>query len=81
MRKYIFRDVPSIIGYSIVFLLLVFMIVGPFIGQGDAYEIGLSEKLAPPTSSHWLGTDELGRDISQGWLWGHGILLESHLLL
>lgn len=63
MRKYIFRDVPSIIGYSIVFLLLLFMVVGPFIGQGGAYEIGLSEKLAPPTSSHWLGTDELGRDI------------------
>ena len=63
MRKYIFRDVPSVMGYVIVLLLFLFMIAGPFINSGDAYVVGFSDKLIPPSAQHWFGTDELGRDI------------------
>lgn len=63
MRKYVFRDVPSIVGYTIVLLLCVFMVLGPFINSGDAYSVGLTDKLTAPSTQHWFGTDELGRDI------------------
>lgn len=40
------------------------------------YEINLSEKLQPPSHKHWMGTDNLGRDVCSRMLHGAGISLK-----
>ena len=47
------------------FLLLVALAAafGPMLGLQDPYQIDAANLLSSPTWKHWLGTDELGRDL------------------
>src|SRR5271166_4938539 len=38
-------------------------IFAPWIAPQDAAYIDLASRLMPPSTAHWFGTDELGRDI------------------
>ena len=49
-----------------VVVLLVFVsaaIFAPYLAPADPAAIDLTQRLSPPSASHWFGTDELGRDI------------------
>lgn len=55
---------PSgISGLLIVGGLLLFACVGPFVSAHAPDAIDLAGRLQPPDHNHWLGTDELGRDL------------------
>jgi peptide/nickel transport system permease protein len=45
-------------------------IFAPVIAPANPAVIDLSHRLAPPSATHWLGTDELGRDILSRILYG-----------
>ena len=47
------------------FLLLVALAAafGPMLGLQDPYQIDAANLLSSPTWKHWLGTDDLGRDL------------------
>lgn len=38
-------------------------LVGPMLGMADPYQIDAANMLSLPSAHHWLGTDELGRDL------------------
>jgi peptide/nickel transport system permease protein len=40
------------------------------------FEINLNEKLLPPSHKHWMGTDDLGRDVASRMIHGAGISLK-----
>ncbi len=40
------------------------------IAPHDPYETDVLAKLASPSSEHWLGTDEVGRDLLSRWIYG-----------
>jgi peptide/nickel transport system permease protein len=40
------------------------------------YETNLAEKLQPPNRRHWMGTDDLGRDVAARMIHGAGISLK-----
>ena len=40
------------------------------------YETNLSEKLSPPDRRHWMGTDDLGRDVCSRMIHGAGVSLK-----
>ena len=42
----------------------------------SAYETSLPEKLQPPSRRHWMGTDNLGRDITSRMIYGSRISLK-----
>lgn len=50
-------------GVFIIGTAVLLAIIGPWIAPYDPTEINLVERLQPPSASHWLGTDQLGRDI------------------
>jgi ABC-type dipeptide/oligopeptide/nickel transport system permease subunit len=51
------------IGISILVLLAMFSILGPFLLPYSPVKQQLGDSLLPPSTHHWLGTDPLGRDI------------------
>lgn len=50
-------------GLAAIVVILLIMLVGPLVISQDPYQQDLIGKLQKPSSEHWFGTDELGRDI------------------
>ena len=44
-------------------LLLVSSLISPFLSLPNENRIDLTDRLRPPSTGHWFGTDELGRDV------------------
>jgi peptide/nickel transport system permease protein len=57
-------------GGTLVAVLFLGAIAGPFVVHADPLAINLAEALAPPSRQHWLGCDSLGRDMLARILWG-----------
>ncbi len=71
-----FRSNPlAVVGLAIVLALLLTAAFAPLLVTHDPLQQNLDNRLAPPSSEHWLGTDELGRDIYSRIIWGSRITL------
>lgn len=53
----------ALAGLAILALALALALFAPWIAAADPGQQDLAHRLAPPSAAHWLGTDELGRDI------------------
>ena len=51
------------VGMAIVLLYMLMAIFAPMLAPYDPLEINPVDRLASPSADHWLGTDELGRDV------------------
>ena len=51
-------------------IIVLVALVVPFLGLPDPVQIDVSQRLAPPASSHPLGQDEYGRDVLSRLIWG-----------
>lgn len=59
-------------------MLAVFLfcaVFAPLLAHADPAQLDLSARLLPPSSSHWFGTDELGRDVFARTLYGARVSL------
>jgi len=68
--KRLLRNRLSIIGLIITLLLLVAAFFGPYIAPYEYTEQDLLHVAKMPSADHWLGTDEIGRDLFSRVLWG-----------
>lgn len=57
------REATFTIGVAILLLLLAMAAFAPLIAPYDPAQTNPLLGLTPPSSEHWLGTDQLGRDI------------------
>jgi peptide/nickel transport system permease protein len=57
-------------GVAILLLFSVFALFAPLLAPYDPNHLDLLQRLAPPSHLHWLGTDELGRDILSRIIYG-----------
>jgi len=57
-------------GAVLVIIFVIFAVFAPWIAPQDPAYIDLPTRLSPPSSAHWCGTDELGRDILSRIIYG-----------
>lgn len=69
------RNPLAVIGLVILVALLLVAILAPWLAQYEVNEQNLTTRLQPPSGDHWLGTDELGRDIYSRLVYGSRITL------
>ncbi|HOJ51096.1 MAG TPA: ABC transporter permease [Syntrophales bacterium] len=70
------KNKMALTGAILVVSLFLVAFLAPWIAPYNPEEIDLSQVLAPPSSSHWLGTDQLGRDVLSRMIWGARISLQ-----
>ncbi len=68
------RNRMAMAGGVIVCLMFLLALAAPFAGH-DPGAIDVASRLQPPGSNHWLGTDDLGRDVFARILYGARISL------
>ena len=57
------RNPLAAFGVVLVSVFVAFAIFAPWIAPQDPAHIDLPTRLSPPSHGHWMGTDELGRDV------------------
>ena len=60
-------------------ILVVVAVAAPVIAPYSPTATDMMRTLAPPSSAHWLGTDQYGRDVLSRLIWGTHISLEVAL--
>lgn len=63
------------IGLAIVLVLIAMALFAPWLAPYSPFGQSLGERLQPPSMEHWMGTDELGRDILSRIIYGARITL------
>lgn len=75
------RNPLTVVGLLIILLLILAAILAPVIAPYSATGQDLANRLMPPSSDHWMGTDELGRDIYSRVIHGARITLTIVVLV
>jgi peptide/nickel transport system permease protein len=60
-------------GAVLVIVFVIFALFAPWIAPQDPAHIDLPSRLQSPSTAHWCGTDELGRDILSRLIYGSRI--------
>lgn len=75
------RNPLAMVGLAVIVALLVMAALAPWIAPYSPLEGMLSNRLQPPSAAHWMGTDELGRDIFSRVVHGSRITLMIVILV
>ncbi len=69
------RNPLAMIGLTVILFAVLTAIFAPLLAPYDPAAQDLANRLARPSSEHWFGTDELGRDIMSRVLYGGRVTL------
>jgi peptide/nickel transport system permease protein len=72
-RRAASHNLLATIGVILVLIFVIFALFAPWIAPQDPAHIDLPTRLSRPSSAHWCGTDELGRDILSRLIYGSRI--------
>ena len=75
------RNPLAMVGLMIILALLAVAAFAPWLAPYSPVEGTLADRLQPPSAAHWMGTDELGRDILSRVIYGARITLMIVLLV
>ncbi|HEV8534799.1 MAG TPA: ABC transporter permease [Candidatus Limnocylindria bacterium] len=75
IRYFARRNPRMLIGGAMVLTWLLLALLAPFIAPYDPIKVNVSGALQPPSGIHFLGTDDLGRDVFSRVLWGSRVSL------
>lgn len=65
----------ALAGGIVILITVVLALLAPFVAPFDPSLIDVKKILMPPSATHWLGTDALGRDVLSRMIWGGRISL------
>jgi peptide/nickel transport system permease protein len=63
LRGFLKHSAPGRVGFALTLLLVLIAIAAPLVSRYDPVAQNLPARLSPPSAAHWMGTDELGRDV------------------
>jgi peptide/nickel transport system permease protein len=75
LKKFLRQSMLARVGFAIASVLIIVALLAPWISPADPASQNLPQRLQPPSAAHWMGTDELGRDILSRVLYGARISL------
>lgn len=81
MSRALMRNPLAVLGLVIIVILLLVAAFAPWLAPYSPVEGQLTARLLPPSQAHWMGTDELGRDILSRVIHGARITLYIVLLV
>ncbi len=70
------RNKLALVSLLFILLVIVAAIFAPYISPYNPDKINVNVILQPPSFSHWLGTDQLGRDVFSRLIYGSRISIE-----
>jgi len=73
------RQPIALIGVFMVIVATFLALFAPILAPYDPQKIDLANRMIPPNSKHWLGTDQMGRDLLSRVLYGFRISLQVGL--
>ena len=65
----------ALIGGAIVLVLALIAVAAPLVSPHDPHKPDVKRILEPPSMRHWLGTDQIGRDVFSRMLYGARVSL------
>lgn len=77
---HVVRNRGAMIGLIIIGIFLIGAIFAPYLATHSPVQTNLMVRLQNPSAEHWLGTDELGRDLFSRMLFGSRISLNIGLI-
>ncbi|MGZ4162519.1 MAG: oligopeptide ABC transporter permease [Tumebacillaceae bacterium] len=69
------RNKLAVIGLAFIVIIVLAAILAPHIVKYDYSEQNQMDKLKAPSAAHWLGTDDMGRDIFSRMIYGARVSL------
>lgn len=80
IRDFVFHDVQGLVSISFVIALIAIALLAPWVAPYSPLEQDYRNMLAKPDAAHWLGTDDLGRDVLSRLIHGAAPALFGSLL-
>ena len=74
------RDPLGMLGLAIVLGTGCLAVFAPWLTSYDPNEVDVYARLLPPSAEHWLGTDQLGRDIYSRLLYGGRVAMKVSIV-
>ncbi len=75
LRSFLRQSVLARLGFAAAAILLLSAMLAPWIAPADPAAQNLAARLVAPGWAHWMGTDELGRDVAARALYGARVSL------
>jgi peptide/nickel transport system permease protein len=75
IKKFLRQSVLARVGFAAAAFLLLVAVLAPLVAPANPFSQNLPGRLESPSVSHWMGTDELGRDILSRVVYGARISL------
>lgn len=69
------------IGLGVCIFVVVIAVIAPFIAPADPFEQDFTQRALGPSSQHWFGTDEFGRDILSRVLYGSRVTVVTSTIV
>lgn len=70
------RNRAALIGMILTAIVVFAAIFADFLAPYDPLTLSLMERLSPPSATHWMGTDHLGRDVLSRVIYGARISIQ-----
>lgn len=74
------RNKAAVVSLVYILILLLMAVFAPFIAPYEFDEVDFVAITQPPSSTHWLGTDSLGRDVFSRLVYGARISLSVSIM-